>query len=164
MIRRPRAEVLKQGVLAKAVEDAALLSGRQGRMIVMVDADDDDPVELANELRRRAKEARPDRVIGVVVPVREYESWFLATAETFAGKFDFPSDMQAPANHQQIRNAKGWLSDQRRRAVRGGAYKETVDQKLMTERLDIDLARERSLSFARAYDAILEVLTAPDPD
>lgn len=124
-IRVNRDRLLKERILEQYVEFAARQSGPDGSILIMLDADDDCPRHLAPDIFRRAKAARNDRRIGVVLPSREYEAWFLAAAESLAVHRDLSSDTAAPADPESIRNAKGWLAD---RMPSGRAYKATRHQ------------------------------------
>lgn len=64
--------------LEKTVTFAARKVGPSGRILIIIDADDDCPATLGPELLQRVQEARPDRQISVVLAKSEFESWFLA--------------------------------------------------------------------------------------
>src|SRR5262245_29715289 len=81
-IRVKRDEVVKPGQLERAIELAARQSGLGGAVFVLLDADDDCPAKLASTLLARAAKARSDFLIGLVLAKFEYESWFLAAAES----------------------------------------------------------------------------------
>ena len=70
--------------MERAVAFAAGRAGSHGGILVLLDADDDCPAELASRLLRRARQSRPDRPIRVVLAKAEYESWFLAAAASLA--------------------------------------------------------------------------------
>lgn len=112
--RRP-IRVRRHGVLKeKKLEDAVDLAGRQvgkqlGGILILLDADDDCPKHLAEEVLRRARAARSDQHIRVVLAKREYEAWFLAAARSIAGKREIDKSTLPPAEPESIRGAKGWL-------------------------------------------------------
>ena len=83
-IRVAREKILKGSALRRAVELAALRAGPEGHILILVDADDDCPKDLAAELLEEAAKARSDRQISVVVAKSEYESWFLAATGSIA--------------------------------------------------------------------------------
>ena len=66
-IRVQRTRIRTDDQLERAVELAARRSGEQGRILILLDADDDCPKELAAEMLRRAEAARQDRIIRVVL-------------------------------------------------------------------------------------------------
>jgi len=79
---------------------------------------------------------------GIVIANREFEAWSLAAAESLAGRRGLRPDLQAPADPESIRDAKGWLSQ--RMSAR---YSGTIDQPALAATMDLALARERSPSF-----------------
>lgn len=129
--------------------------GPSGSILVLLDADDDCPAELAPALLNRAQSARPDRRVSVVLAKREFEAWFLASAQSLAGRFSFPADMEAPDDPEGVRGAKEWLS---RHRPAGHPSKETVDQAALASAFDIGQAREHSPwlgKFCRELEALL---------
>ncbi len=101
--------------------------------------------------------------VATVFARQEYESWFLACAESFAGK-KFPDGRSFPASvefpdgdlEEGPRDAKKWLNN----AIDGG-YKPTRDQVTLTDWLEPDLIRKRGMrSFQRLESALDELVTA----
>ena len=136
--------------LSKYLEMA--IADREERHLVLLlrDADDKCPVELASAILGAAAGLRMVDVL-VVIAKCEYESWFIAAAPSLAGKRGLPDDLSTPENHQLIRGAKEWLSSkmgQRR------SYGETVDQPAFSELMDLDMARANP-SFRRFHDRVL---------
>lgn len=124
---------------------AAAKCGEQGWILVVLDADDDCPATLAEEIHRRAKQYVPHRRLSVVLANREYEAWFIAAGQSLHGQrgFRFPADVHVEA--ETPRDAKGWL----RRNMEGGNYSEVLDQPAFTARFDLQLAFENSRSFRK---------------
>ena len=137
-IRVQRNSILKNGQLEKTVELAARQSGSQGRILVLLDADDDCPKQLAEEMLDRAKAARQDRIIRVVLAKREYEAWFLAAAHSVAGRRMIAKHVEPPSEPECVRGAKEWLSGH---MPRGHAYSPTSDQPALTAIFDMQAAR-----------------------
>ena len=137
-IRVKRHQILKVEELERAVALAAGRAGPNGGILVLLDADDDCPAELASRLLRRARQSRPDRPIRVVLAKAEYESWFLAAAASLAGHRGIDEAASPPADSEAIRNAKGWLSAC---MPPGRRYRETLHQAALTARFDVDAAR-----------------------
>jgi hypothetical protein len=144
-IRVPKSRLLAAGELERTVEQAARRAGPGGALLVLVDADDDCAAELGRFLRERALRARADRETAVVLPVREFEAWFLASAESLAGHRGLPEHLAPPNDPEAVRDAKGWLSD---RMTSGRIYAPRVDQAALAQALDFRLA-ERSRSFRK---------------
>lgn len=147
-IRVPRGRLLKAEELERAVKLAARRAGPGGRILVVFDADDDCPRELGTKVLGRATSARTDRHIRVVLAKREYEAWFLAAAESIAGRRELSADLVAPEVPEAIRDAKGWLSA---RMPRGRAYRETRDQAALSATFDLKQARRSAPSFAKLW-------------
>ena len=84
-IRVPRGRFLKASGLEGYVSLAASRAGPDGRILVLLDANGDCPAELGAALLRRARAARPDLLIEVVLAKCEYEAWFIAAADSLRG-------------------------------------------------------------------------------
>jgi hypothetical protein len=70
-----------------------------------------------------------------------------AAAESLRGKGGLPDCLQTPADPENIRAAKEWLS---RHMPRGRSYAETADQVAFTSQFDLEMAR-RSDSFDKYF-------------
>ena len=154
-IRVERDRFLKENELERYVDLAARQSDPDGGVLIVLDADDDCPPELAATILRRATRARSDRLIKVVLPRREYEAWFLAAADSIAGSRGLPDDITAPNDAESIRNAKGWLTS---RMPPGRAYKETRDQPALTSLFDLPTARRGAPSFDKMWRTVTQLL------
>ena len=125
---------------------AAAKAGDTGWVLVLLDADDDCPVTLAFDIAERARAVLPHRPVSVVCANREFEAWFLASAESLDGRRGLtlvPRDV--PADPDAIRGAKEWLS----RRITDGRYRETTDQPAFAATMDLEAARSRSRSFKK---------------
>jgi hypothetical protein len=142
-LRVPRSTLLKPGELERAVTLVSYKVGDAGAILALLDADDDPACVLGPELLARAQTARPDRRVGVVLAVREYEAWFLASAASLRGRRGLPLDLVPPPSVEAIRDTKGWLGA---RMPRG--YSPTADQPALTDLFDLDLAASAP-SFAK---------------
>ena len=83
-LRVPENRLAKEGELERHVEFSARRVGRYGGIFILMDRDwpggcpkNDAPVWL-----QRAREARRDMEIPLVLANKEYEAWFLAAAES----------------------------------------------------------------------------------
>ena len=145
--------------LDKFLNHAQRQHGCQG-ILVLVDADNDCPVEVATDLKAKAA------ATGVVIPVqivyahRKYESWFLASLETVRGHRGLPTTAILEALPEDIPNPKDWLSDQ---MPRGIAYKERADQPALSARIDIELAYANSPSFQQLCKAVERLIGKLEP-
>jgi uncharacterized protein DUF4276 len=134
-VRTPKSKLVKPGELERAVEFAARRIGGEGGVLVVLDSDDDCPAVTGPNLLARAAGVRSGLPVGVVLAKREFESWFLAAAESLAGKVGLPVGLQSPANPESIRGAKEWLTD---RMIGSRSYSPTLDQPVMAREFDLD--------------------------
>lgn len=128
-----------------------------GTVLVLLDADDDCPVTLAHAIEARAQSFFQETTLKVVIPNREYEAWLISAAESIAGKRGMIAGIVAPPESDQIRNAKGWLSER----ISKGRYHEVSDQPALTAIFDIALARQRSRSFRKLPKTFDAAISAP---
>jgi hypothetical protein len=157
-VRATKSKLLKAGELERAAQLAALNAGENGGLLILLDSDDDCPATLGPDLLARVRAARGDLPSAVVLAKTEFESWFLASAQSLRGCRGLPDDLEPPDQPEEIRGAKEWLSHH----IPGGAYAPTVDQASLMYALDFTLAR-RAASFDKCYREIvllLEVLRA----
>jgi len=124
---------------------AAAKCGESGWILVLLDADDDCPSELGAQVLERARGIVPHRRVSVVLAKREYEAWFLASAESLHGHrgftFEFPQNFDA----EHPRDAKGWLGER----MASGNYRETTDQSAFSALMDLQQAIGNSRSFRK---------------
>lgn len=154
-VRVPRTKLVKEGQLERYVDFATRALGGRGGVLVLLDADDDCPAELGPQLAARARVARPDASIAVVLAKREFEAWFLAGATSLRGARRLRDDLVAPDRPEQPRSAKEWLSA---RMVGDHSYRPTADQAALVARLDLDAARAASPSFDKCWREIARLL------
>jgi hypothetical protein len=152
-VRVPKSKLLRAGELERAVKLAALNIGGRGGILVILDSDEDCPAHLGPELLARTVSARSDLPSAVVLPHKEFESWFLAAANSLRGRHRLPPTLESPPKPEEVRGAKEWLSGQ----MLEGAYSPKVDQASLTEVFDFDLAR-RAPSFDKCYRDVLRLL------
>ena len=132
-------------------------------VLILRDADNECPYDLAQDLATRARALNAPVPVAVVVAKCEYEAWFLASIETIAGlDLDGRPGISGGTTCQDPEaqgDAKGWIT----RAMPGSrAYKETFDQLAMTRLLDIGVAHRNSRSFRRFCKAVVELCSAFD--
>ncbi|RKH18423.1 DUF4276 family protein [Corallococcus sp. AB018] len=159
-LRVKRNKLVMKAVLQDAVEFMARKVGDEGRILVLLDADDDLPCVLGPQLLDWACEQRSDRIISVVVAQCEYEAWFLTAAESLRGQRGLPADLIAPSHPERIRDAKGWLGQRM-----PGGYRATIHQPALTSVFDLEAAR-RADSFdklVRDMGMLLGVSVPPRP-
>ena len=151
-IRQPRNKLAqnKDDALSRAVELAASkLIHTQSMMsdpeliLVLIDADKDPPCLLGPTLLKVAHQARGDKNISCVIANVEYETWFVASAESLTSDLDLSGDADLPEDPESLRLGKGWIE----KRFRGVKYSERVDQPKMTAKMDLNLCRGKSPSF-----------------
>lgn len=118
-------------------------AGRDGLVLIVLDADDDCPVELAQDIRAKANALLQGTPCHVAIANREFEAWLLAAAGSLSGKRGLQKNLEAPADPDNIRNAKGWLSE---RKDGSDKYSPVLDQAALTHAADVGLML-RSRSF-----------------
>lgn len=135
----------KEDVFRKQLLLAAAKCGDHGWILVMLDADDDCPIQLAQAILQRASQVVPHRRISVVLPKREYEAWFIAAAKSLHGKRGFNCPGKLPEDAEVPRNAKGWM----RENMSSGTYSEVLDQPAFSQLFDFQQAFDNSRSFRK---------------
>lgn len=155
--RVPVTKLRKEGELERSVELAARKLQGMGGIVVLVDCDGKDacPAREGPVLLKRAQQARGDVPISVILAKKEYEAWFLASAESLQGKRTLANDLTRSPTPEEIRDAKGWLTA---RMPLGISYAETTDQAVMTVLFDMTAARRRADSFDKCYREIDSML------
>ena len=133
-------------------------------ILVLVDADDECPVEAVGSLVDRASALNLGVPVAMVYAKSEYETWFIGslsegTGDGIRSRLNIASSVNAPENFEDIRGAKEWL---KRRMPRNQGYTETSDQADLTHHIDMELAHCRSRSFRRLCHAVEELALAID--
>lgn len=134
--RVSRGKLVKETELKRAVELMARKTSPDGAVLILLDADGDNPAELGPRLLRWASEQRSDRSLAVVVAKEEYEAWFLAAARSLAGLRGLPAEFGPFIAPEDLRSPKSRLG----RAMPSG-YSETLDQPAFTASFDLYEAR-----------------------
>lgn len=144
-IRVRRDQFLRRDdVFRKQLLLASAMCQVPGWILIILDADDDCPQVLAADIHARAKLVLPEREISVVLANREYEAWFIAAAQSLAGKRGFVLPDVLP-EAENIRGAKQWMSKQ----IQSGAYHPMIDQPAFSAQVDLSAAHENSRSFRK---------------
>ncbi|MEI6656680.1 MAG: DUF4276 family protein [Verrucomicrobiota bacterium] len=120
-----------------------------GEVLILLDCEDDCPAELGPRLLAQARTLRGDVPCSVVLAHREYETWFLAAAESLRGLSGLPDDLVPPSQPEAIRGAKEWLGRQMDQP-----YDPIIHQAAFTARFDLSQAKTIP-SFARFVAKIL---------
>ena len=145
-VRFPKTKLLKPEELVRAVDIAAtklrhLSNSDPQFVLVLFDADEDVPCVLAPKLMDVMRTTRSHLDVAIVVANVEYETWFVAAAESLAAFLKPNALKEIPADPESGRFGKGWVQ---RNALR---YAEVIEQPRMTALMDLTLCRSRSASF-----------------
>ena len=156
VMRIPANLLRKQSELERSIEFTARQLGGKGGILILVDCDWENgcPKWDGPKLLQRAKSARPDLPISLVLAYKEYEAWFIAAAESLRGKHRLSETLEMVEDPEGIRGAKEWLSS---RMPPGQPYAETIDQPALTQLFDFKAAR-RARSFDKCYREIASLL------
>ena len=133
-------------------------------ILVLVDADDECPVEAVGSLVDRASALNLGVPVAVVYAKCEYETWFISslsegTGDGIRSRLNIVSSVNAPEDVEDIRGAKEWLEG---RMPRDQSYKPTSDQEPLTHHIDMELVHCRSRSFRRLCHAVEELVRGID--
>lgn len=152
VFRVPASRLRQQGGLERYVENAARKMAARGGILILMDCDWENgcPKSDAPALLDRARRVRSNVPISVVLAYREYEAWFIAAAESLAGRRGLKENLSSDRHPEGIRGAKEWLSA---RMPRTQPYSETTDQPALTALFDMKRAR-RADSFDKCYREI----------
>ena len=130
-VRVKRYQVVRPGELERAFELARRRLEGCDALLLLLDADDDCPKEIAPGLVERAQSA-------------EFEAWFVGSLESLRGVRGIIETAASPRKPEDIRDAKGYLS---RQMTPGRRYVEVDDQPAFAERFDLESARQHCPSF-----------------
>ena len=148
--RRPRSQFVNQDTFQNAIRMAGIVPDCLG-ILVLFDADDDCPAELAPRLERWAHDAASGRPCSVVMANREYEAWFLASIESLRGRRGIREDAMSFPEPESPRDAKGRL---KQRMHSGRRYSPPRDQASLTEEFDLASTYRRCRSFRKLVSEV----------
>lgn len=103
------------GALKKNLTYFILNASKQkdcGAILILLDSDDDCPVEVAKALATEIRKFNLLQPVAIVFANREYEAWFLASLPSIAGHHGLPADVVYEGEVETKRDAKGWLRHQ----------------------------------------------------
>ncbi len=132
--------------LLRSVDLAALKlqqAGERGLILLLMDADSDAACQLAPKLMHCVQTQRGHLDVACIIAVVEYETWFVAAAESLQDYWIDAFSGAIPSDPESVRAGKGWVQQ----FYRAPRYSETVDQVKLTAAFDLAAARERSSSF-----------------
>lgn len=155
--RLSRGKMVKEHELMPAVDLMNRKAGEDGVVLIILDADDDCPVDLTSSIESWLS-SRPHLHAVVVVANKEFECWYLASAEALRGVRGLSDSATCPADPDSIRDGKGWLG-----ARMPQGYSETLDQAAFASQLNIEQAVQ-SRSFRKFLKELIAILDLSPPD
>jgi hypothetical protein len=147
-VRLVRDKLVKDDELHRALRLAARRVGKDGAIFILLDSEGDCPAAAAPELLKRAKEARSDQLISVVLANKEFEAWFLASAASLKGFRGLSYETESHQAPETVPGCKQWLSG---RMPATQPYSPTADQAAFAGTFDMSLARKNAPSFDKLY-------------
>ncbi|MDZ4802013.1 MAG: DUF4276 family protein [Bryobacteraceae bacterium] len=103
-------KLLKSGGVENAV-NATASRWPGSHILILLDCDDGCAKAIGPTLCQRARAARPDVSVSVVLPVKEFECWLIAGAGALGGRRGLKPAFTPPADPESIRDAKRWLRE-----------------------------------------------------
>ena len=136
--RVTKSQLVRSRELQRVVEALTRQIGRRQPILILLDADEHCPTELAANPMTRAKAEHADVTISIVVAKQEYEAWFLAAANSSAGQRGLAERLNPPGDPESVRGAKEWLTAHMRSDE---SYSPTRHQSAFSEMMDLSEAR-----------------------
>lgn len=146
-VRVKRYQVVREEELERRVT-LAMSRPNCHAIVIVLDADDDCPKNLAPQLLERARSVARDIPVSVVMPKSELESWFIGSIESLRGKRGISVSVSSPENPEDIRGAKRFLTNAMESQRH---YIETADQPALAAVFNIDQAHRNCRSFRKFY-------------
>ena len=127
-------------------------SGNTGGVIILVDSDDDCPVQMQNRFNEFCVERNINFPCAFVAANREFEVWFLCDASSLSGHPRVREDAQDVVDAEFIRGAKGHF--ERHILLPDATYSETIDQAKFCAAIDLDEVESKSRSFRKLVSTL----------
>jgi hypothetical protein len=132
-------------------------------LLVLLDADDDCPAQLAPRLLETATAALPAGApVACVLAKKMFENWIVAGASALAGVSGLPTPLPTLADPEGCSGA-GWLDAQFRTKNKTRKYKKTVDAKDLVSAMNLTDCRTSSPSFDKLCRELAKRLPPPPP-
>lgn len=129
----------------RQIKLAKLKASDDGWVLILLDADDDCPIQLRSTIEKKARANFLTDNLSIVVANREFEAWFIAAADSLNGVRGFAIDPAlAVPDPDAPRDAKGWLGRQM-----PNNYHVVSDQPAFCACMSLESAWQTSRSFRR---------------
>lgn len=132
-------------------------------VIILLDADDECPLERAFDFASRLAAVSAKCPIVIALANRDFENWFLASIESLRGhklsdgRMGLKAETPIPSQCENVKGADEFLS---RYFPPGINYKKSLDQILLTRLMDLELTRARSRSFQHFCGSVAWLVNA----
>ena len=170
-IRGKRGQLVKPSGIEEAIGHAVNIlkelpeADDPSLVLILIDADDDCPKDLGPKLLEYARAAHSAIDIACVLANVDYETWFVAAAESLTEYLDLALGPPVSESPEQSRHRKAWVEQRFRRTKEKTKYTELKHQPAMTRAMDLTQCRDRSPSFrklCRELEKRLQRLDASD--
>ncbi len=166
-IRMPASSLVKQDdpCLRRAIGIAAKKLAEHGDVsapkfiLILIDAEGACAAKAGPIMNQRATEIASHLDIACVFAVDEYETWFVAAAQSLSKYLDVESN-DIPDEPEKSLTKKKWINNR----MRNGTYKETVDQEKLSAVMDLALCRRQAPSFDKLCREIERMAKVDVPD
>jgi hypothetical protein len=122
-------------------------------LMIVFDADDDCAAQHVPRMQSWIGAANPAFPWAILMVTREYEAWFLASLESFRGRYGVRDDAEYRGDPERVRDCKGVL----RRFIPD--YTPPTYQAKLTAVMDFRLVYRRCGDFRRLVRAIVHIAT-----
>jgi len=154
--RVPRTSLADPKKLSDAVAVASRNVPGAGGVLVLLDADDDCPVDLNAKLHDAVCDSRCR--VEIVAANREFEAWFLASIPSLRQHDAVQSDAVFDADPERKRGAKEQLAK-----LMVTPYREVRHQPAFCSLIDLETTWRNSRSFRRLMSAVQRLLEVEAP-
>jgi Domain of unknown function (DUF4276) len=139
----------KDDSLRRHVALAKAKAGSTGHVFIILDADDDCPVDLVKNLFAKIASCASTERLHIILIEKELEVWFIEDIEQLKVKFNFDQEAIKPAKPTNIRDAKGWIKNHFKQS-----YSEVTDPLKFVQQLDINLVHQNNRSMQKLIKSL----------
>lgn len=123
-------------------------------LIVVHDADKDNPTEITNKIKAKIKDSGFDDKHLICVPVEELEAWLLADTQNLNTYFAPKKPIQPIPNPERVSSPKEHLERLVEKQGSQSTYFHTTDNAKLFETIDFTLVEKACPSFKHLYDFV----------
>ncbi|MCH8054040.1 MAG: DUF4276 family protein [Planctomycetes bacterium] len=113
-IRHPRTKLVQEDGLTRAVQLAALKLQHHGTQVdrlilILIDSNHECPAQQGPRLEQQAADVRSDVDVVCVIAKMEYETWFVAAADSLVDFLHIDPPSEIPGDPEGARCGKRWI-------------------------------------------------------